>query len=210
MNIHSAIGTIVPFFRKKRMARFVNTVSPSAETDVLDVGGGAYNWDLISAKFKVTLLNLYKLKEMLSAHGYCDFVVGDGTALTYSDNSFDIVYSNSVMEHLYTWEKQRKFASALNRVWKRLGVQTPAKSFFIEPHLITQFVLYLPKIWQRHLLQNFTVWGWIARLDQKHIDQFLNEVRLLTYYEMKLLFPDCIIEKEKFLFFTKCYVAVRK
>jgi hypothetical protein len=53
-----------------------------------------------------------------------------------------------------------------------------------------------------HPLRNFTVWGWITRLSQHYIDQLLDEIRLLSYSEMKQLFPDCIFEKEKFLFFT--------
>lgn len=210
MNIHSIISKIVPFFRKKRMARFVEVFNPNENTQILDVGGGAFNWDLIQAKSKITLLNLYKPKEMLSTHGNYDFVAGDGTALTYANNHFDIAYSNSVIEHLHSWEKQKLFASELCRVGKKVWIQTPAKSFFIEPHFITPFIHYFPKSWQRHMLRNLTVWGWITRPKQEQIDSLLEEIRLLTYKEMKELFPDCVIEKEKFLFFTKCYVAIRK
>jgi len=42
------------------------------------------------------------------------------------------------------------------------------------------------------------------------VDAFLAEVRLLTYREMQQLFPDCRIERERFLWlFTKSYIAVR-
>lgn len=210
MNIHSLISKIVPIFRKKRMRHFVETFKPNASTTILDIGGGAFNWDLIDEKFQVTLLNLYQPKEMLSTHGHYKFVIGDGTALTFEDNSFDIAYSNSVIEHLSTWEKQKQFASELDRVGKRLWVQTPARSFFIEPHYITPFIHFFPKNWQRHLLRNFTIWGWITRPNQDQIDSLVDEIRLLSYKEMVELFPGCVIERERFLLFTKCYVAVRK
>ncbi len=40
-------------------------------------------------------------------------------------------------------------------------------------------------------------------------EAFLDEVRLLSYREMRLLFPDCQILRERFLFLTKSYIAVR-
>ena len=210
MNIHRIISRIIPYFRKKRMARFVDVFCPSEHTQILDVGGATFNWDLIKTKSRITILNLYKPDEASLKSNNYDFVVGDGTALTYPDNSFEIVYSNSVIEHLHSWEKQILFAAELSRVGRKLWVQTPAKSFFIEPHFITPFIHFFPKNWQRHLLRNFTVWGWITRPKQDHVDSLLEEIRLLNFKEMKQLFPDCIIEKENFLFFTKCYVAIRK
>jgi len=124
----------------------MDTFHATTETRILDVGGDAFNWDLIKRKSKITILNLSKPKEMLSSHENYDFVVGDSTALLYEDNSFDIAYSNSVIEHLHTYERHKLFASELNRVSKKLWVQTPARSFFIEPHLITPFVHYFQKI----------------------------------------------------------------
>jgi hypothetical protein len=210
MNIHSVIGKIVPIFRRKRMAGFVDKLRPTAETTILDIGGSAFNWDLINSNSKITLLNLLPPKEMRKNHGQYDFVIGDGTALKYENNSFDIAYSNSVIEHLHSWEMQKKFALELSRVGEKLWVQTPAKWFFIEPHFITPFIHFFPKTWQRHLLRNFTIWGWITRPSQSEIDGLLEEIRLLTFSEMKQLFPDCEIERERFLFFTKCYIAIRK
>ena len=110
MNIHSVIGKIVPIFRRKRMAGFVDKLRPTAETTILDIGGSAFNWDLINSNSKITLFNLLPPKEMRKNHGQYDFVIGDGTALKYENNSFDIAYSNSVIEHLHSWEMQKKFA----------------------------------------------------------------------------------------------------
>ena len=200
----------IPFFRKKRMARFVDVFKPNKNTQIIDVGGSAFNWDLIQAKSNITLLNLSKPKVMLPTHGNYEFVVGDGTALAFADNQFDISYSNSEIEHLHSWEKQKLFASEIRRVGRKVWVQTPAKNFFIEPHFITPFIHYFSKNLQRHMLRNFSVWGWITRPSQKQIDSILHEIRLLTLNEMKELFPDCVIEKEKFLFFTKCFIAIRQ
>ncbi len=75
---------------------------------------------------------------------------------------------------------------------------------------MTPLVHYLPRGWQRRLLRNFTVWGWLARPSQQAVDRFLAETRLLDHEEMHRLFPDCEIRRERFLGFTKSYVAVRR
>lgn len=96
------------------------------------------------------------------------------------------------------------------RVGKKIYVQTPAREAFIEPHLITPFIHWLPPKIQRKLMRNFTVWGLITRPTQEYIDNFLNERRLLKYGEMKMLFPNSVILKEKFFGMTKSYIAIIK
>ena len=91
-----------------------------------------------------------------------------------------------------------------------LFVQTPARRFFFEPHLLTPFVHWLPRRWQRRLLRNFTVWGWLARPVPAQVERHLVETRLLGLGEMRRLFPDCEIRCERFLGLTKSYVAVRQ
>jgi len=66
--------------------------------------------------------------------------------LNYSDNEFDICFSNSVIELVGSFEDQRKFANEIRRVGRKLWVQTPARSFFFEPHyLYAIYLLFLQK-----------------------------------------------------------------
>jgi hypothetical protein len=138
------------------------------------------------------------------------FVVGDGLDLKYADSEFDICYSNSVVEHVGSFEDQCKFASELRRVGRRAWAQTPARSFFFEPHYLTLFIHFLPKNIQWKLLRNFTIWGLITRPYKDKVEQFLAEIRLLSYVEMKTLFPDCEIRKGKISFPHKTFIVVRK
>jgi hypothetical protein len=209
MNIHTVYGLFLPLFRRKRMKRFVATFNPTSSTRILDVGGGVFNWQLIECTAQITILNLSVPADTSAFPLNFSFVKGNGTCLEHQDNSFDIAYSNSVIEHLSSWENQIRFANEIRRVAKKVWVQTPARWFFVEPHVMTPFIHFLPKQWQRHLLRNFTVWGLITRPSQEFVDQFLDEVRLLTLKEMQTLFPDCIILKERFLLFTKAYITVR-
>jgi hypothetical protein len=190
------------------MNRFTEAFRPSAETTVLDVGGTPYNWEQIGARFSITLLNTVPLEiEDLGAH--FTLVQGSGTQLDFADRSFDIAFSNSVIEHVGPLEVQRAFAEELRRVGRQVWVQTPARNFFFEPHLLAPFIHFLPLSWQRRLVRNFSLWGWLTRPSQASVDRMLEGLRLLDYATFRSLFPDCEIRRERFLGFTKAFVAMR-
>ena len=183
------------------MYRFARTFGPDEPSRVLDVGGSAFNWELSSLRSPVVLLNVDRPRDATALPARFAPVTGSGTDLPCRDGSFDVVFSNSVIEHVGDPASQRRFAQELRRVGRRLWVQTPARWF--------PFVHYLPKRWQRRLLRRFTVWGWLARPTSEQVERFLRETRLLTYREMRALFPDCEIRRERVIFLTKSYVAVR-
>jgi hypothetical protein len=135
-------------------------------------------------------------------------VVGDGRFLPFGDKSFDIVFSNSVIEHLGDFASQQLFAKETVRVGIRYCVQTPNRWFPIDPHLFTPLIHFLPQGWQRRLLRNFTIWGLVARPTLEQCDEFLQEVRLLGYREFKGLFPNAEIYRERFFGLTKSLVAI--
>jgi hypothetical protein len=210
MDIHSVYGILMRGFRRRRMRAFERTFRPTPSTTILDVGGTPYNWQLVDARSQLTLLNLSLPQGFDGLPANYSFVVGSGTQLEFEDGCFDIGFSNSLIEHLSSGERQQAFAREIRRVARGVWVQTPARGFPFEPHLLTPFVHYLPRSWQRKLLRNFTVWGLLTRPSQEAVDRFLAETRLLGYEEMRGLFPDCEIRRERLLGFTKAYVAVRR
>ena len=137
------------------------------------------------------------------------YVQGSATDLPFGDRSFDIVFSNSMIEHLGDWASQERFAREALRVGRGLWVQTPARWFPVEPHLLTPLVHYLPKGAQRHLLRNFTVWGWITRPRQDEVEDLLDELALLTASQVRTLFPGCSLLRERVLGLTKSIMVVK-
>ena len=197
-------------FRRRRMSKFYALMAPASDAKVLDIGGRVNTWTTESStsqQFPVTLINLEPAAEPEDKR--FQVVEGDATALPFADRSFDIAFSNSVIEHVGGWENQQAFAKEARSVGDKLWIQTPARSFPVEPHLLAPFIHWLPKSVQRRLVRNFTVWGWMVRPNQEHADTFLSWIRLLTLAEFKLLFPDCRILKERVLGMTKSYIAVR-
>jgi SAM-dependent methyltransferase len=154
------------------------------------------------------MINLYPIEVPASMKDRCEARIGDGMNMEFADGEFDIVFSNSVIEHLSTWDNQVRMAREMRRVGKQYYVQTPAREFFFEPHLLTPFVHWLPKALQRRLYRHATVWGLMTRPSPERVEEYLNELRLLTKNEMLELFPGCTIEREKMLGMTKSYSAV--
>jgi SAM-dependent methyltransferase len=199
------------------MRDFANSLAISERDRILDIGGNSWNWEMLGdTSLDVTMADItpYEIKpEVLSRFPKLKQIHGDATGLPFEDETFDVVFSNSVIEHLHNWENQRKFAAEARRVLRangRLWVQTPARSFFIEPHFLTVGLHWLPKSWQLRLLRWFSGWGWITRPSSPTIQRMLDEIRLLTRREMRELFPDCEIRHEKlFGLWTKSFIAVR-
>ena len=178
-------------------------ISPA--TTVLDVGGYWMNWSFLQQKPKLTLLNL--LTESRREPGV-SYVSGDGLCLPFADKSFDLVYSNSVIEHVGGWEQQVQFASEAMRCGRSYYVQTPYKWFFFEPHLLTPFMHWFPDRIRRKVL--WTSWRFVLVRPTKGEEEDFLKIRLLSIKEMRGLFPDGEIWKEKFLGLTKSLIVVRR
>lgn len=192
------------------MQRFRDELKPSAGTRILDVGGFPGTWREGSGGASIEILNRHEIDAPdPDFPAEIDLVIGDGCALDYEDDHFDVVFSNSVIEHVGSWERQQAFAAEARRCGRALWIQTPARSFFIEPHLIAPFVHYLPHALQRRLLRHCTPWGLITKPSREQVDAFLRDTRLLGHDEMRALFPDCTILRERLFGMTKSYIAVR-
>lgn len=209
MTIHDIYAPVSGYFRRRRTRWLQEELKLSAQDSLLDVGGYPWCWPDSTNRPRLTLFNQAFPENLAKQHPEFVFSTGDGCNLPYANQEFDVIYSNSVIEHVGTWDRQQEFAKEARRTAGRLWIQTPAREFFIEPHLIAPFIHWLPRHWQRRLIRNFTVRGWLERPDKGKVDAFLDEVRLLTFAEMKHLFPDCTILREQFLGMTKSYIAVR-
>jgi hypothetical protein len=198
-------------FRKRRMNQFMRFFEINDETKILDVGGTPYNWQIIHCPAQITLLNLTIPNPLPNLPSNMKYIQGDGMNLQFADKSFDIVFSNSVIEHLFTLENQKKFALEVERVGKSLWIQTPARSFFFEPHFLAPFFQFLSKNSQVKLARNFTLWGWLARPSQENVLKMVSEIHLLTKKELQSFLPNCVIYKEKFFgLLTKSYIAIKE
>jgi SAM-dependent methyltransferase len=191
------------------MALLAAKIPLTRDALVLDVGGTADIWRLAPVMPKLVLLNQARARNEIGAGEL--IVLGDGTRLPFADASFDLVFSNSVIEHVGSREEQARFAAEIARVGKRYWVQTPNRHFPIEHHLWTPFVHWLPRGWQRPIVKRVSVWGIATNLGaterEFYLNHYLDSIRLLTAPELKALFPGAAVVRERFLGWTKSLIA---
>ncbi len=199
-------------FRAKRLKAFetlfFKTFENQAEIKILDVGGTDYFWKNSRIPnlpgVTITLLNLH-LEQ--SSHPNILAQQGDATDMSnLEEKSFDLVFSNSVIEHLYTLENQQKMAAEIQRVGKHYFIQTPYKYFPIEAHYALPFAQFLPKSLVFSILTN-TRLSRLKHWEPKAAQQYLDEIRLLDKNEMRALFPQGKILLEKTWGMTKSLTA---
>ena len=202
-------NSLASSFRSKWLNLFKGFVAgPPKPVKILDIGGTPEFWKdagLDAADVEITLLNLDLVETDLPN---VVSIVGDATDLSaFADKSFDIAFSNSVIEHLFNFQSQQKMAQEAQRVSTYHFIQTPNFWFPIEPHWVFPCFQYLPKTIKIFLTRYFNL-GHIKHLktwgDAK---QQVEEIQLLSRSEMARLFPESTIWEEKLLVFSKSFVA---
>ncbi len=145
--------------RRRKFALFVETMRPGPETRVVDVGVGdtgfgtepgvAASHNFFEALYpwpeRITAVSDVPLPNFAEAFPQIERVTASGTELPFEDDSFDIAFSNAVVEHVGGREQQRRFVAELCRVAPRIFVSTPNRWFPVETHTLVPFVHWLPR-----------------------------------------------------------------
>jgi SAM-dependent methyltransferase len=176
--------------RARRHARFLALVAPSAQMRILDIGCGALGLRGLAPDLDITGVDVV---ERPSYPG--PFVRADAAErLPFADGEFDLAYCNSVIEHIAA-ARRAAFAAELRRVARGWYVQTPARSFPIEPHSLLPGAQWLPVALRRRYWRLGATGAW-------------EEVALLRRGELEALFG--IAEPERFGPLTKSWISVRR
>jgi SAM-dependent methyltransferase len=193
--------------RRRRFARFAQFLADVPRPfQILDIGGTQAFWDRMhfqDPEITIVLLNLSAADGLRP--GFVG-IAGDARKLAFPDGHFAVVISNSVIEHLRTWEEQMAMATEVRRVAKRYWIQTPNRWFPIEPHAVVPGLQFLPQQMQGRIVGRLRP-GWYRHHSAREAAREASEVRLLTGPEMRKLFPDGELWRERFLGLTKSLVA---
>lgn len=195
-------------FRARRRDRFLRYLPVTGDMHILDLGGAAdWVWgDWPEGAPRMTVLNLDvspRTEERVT------YVRGDARDLSrWPDQAFDLVFSNSVIEHVGDWNDQQRMAAEIRRVGKAYWVQTPNRHFPIEPHMLFPFFQYLPLSWRRWLGPR-----WPFSFEKMRQGDPLRDavgVRLMTRREVQHCFPDGEVLAERLCGWVKSWIAVRR
>lgn len=187
--VHAMIGRVAAAHGPRRPVR------------ILDVGGTVSYWWHRGAldvdypyPIHVTAVNLADGPDDVR-HPRAERVVGDATDLrAFRDGGFDLVVSNSVIEHVrdpelgvVTLERQATMAREISRVAPEYYVQTPRVWFPIEPHFRSP--LAHPKLPRRLRVRELRRIAYAGLRHAHEAEHYLDGVRLLSRAELEAIFP---------------------
>lgn len=143
--------------RRRKLALFLETMAPTEETTVLDVGVddvgfgdgsgcGTLNFfeEMYPWPERITALGIGEGERFRASFPQTRYVRGDALALPFADGAFDVVFSNAVIEHVGGREEQARFVAEALRVAGRAFVTTPNRWFPVEVHTRLPLVHWLP------------------------------------------------------------------
>jgi hypothetical protein len=98
-------------------------------------------------------------------------------------------------------------ANEIKRVGKRYFVQTPNRHFPLEPHFLVPGFQFMPLKLRAWLVSHFDV-GWYRRIpDRAKARAEVESISLLTHRDLRRLFPEARIYRERLMGLTKSFVA---
>lgn len=189
--------------RDRKFLLFERTMRLNSHDKRLDVGGGVHSMLIKRIKWKetVTVTGLFNedlLFELSKKYYPAKVIYADATDMKIlEDKSFDIVFSNAVIEHVGSKERQLKFANDIRRVGKRYFVATPNYFFPSEQHYKIPLMHFLPERVKKYLVD-------VRQLNLGHCET----INPLTASEMQDLFPEATIKLLRLAFFPFVPISI--
>lgn len=214
MDWHQIIYPVMTYFRRRRLVKFIEAFPNISSYCVLDVGGRPFLWQLLKEEYglapkSLTLLNTPSEVLLPDSSDY-SIVIADGRELPYEDNSFDLVFSNSVIEHVGDYAQMAQFAKECDRVGHGLYIQTPNRWFPIEAHFGTAFIHWLPRTLYKKL-SVFSLRYYFSRnnpIEKDYFQQELETTLLISKKQLQQFFPSKSIVAERVLGLVKSWIVV--
>ncbi len=179
---------------------------------ILDLGGIEHYWAIAGSflsahDISIDLVNIEAVP--VKGKQFRSFA-GDASGLSdFADMSYDLVHSNSVIEHVGTWDRMVMMAENVRRLAPRYYLQTPNFWFPLEPHFRMPFFHWLPEQLRYRIYMRKSL-GFRGKAPS--VDAAMRSIQgacLLDRRQMQALFPDAEIKSERLLGLTKSWMAIR-
>ncbi|MEU4680577.1 class I SAM-dependent methyltransferase [Micromonospora sp. NPDC023737] len=196
--------------RRARRALWLSEAFPHlAEMSVLDLGGRVESWARVPIRpARVHVVNLEPLPAKLPEWAEADHADACELPKAILSRRYDLVFSNSVLEHVGGHERRRRMAEAIRELAPAYWVQTPYRYFPIEPHWVAPGMQFLPVSARVVVARRWP----LAYTPGKSYEAAMRQVlttELIGRAELRYLFPDATIRSERLVGLTKSLIAIR-
>jgi hypothetical protein len=193
--------------RAKRTAMMLERFPDYADMRVLDLGGDTRYWRAATVRpAHVTVVGIedWALED---PEPWMSVLRADACDPDAIPGGFDLVFSNSVIEHVGGPRFRRGFAQTVVQSGTHHWVQTPYRYFPLEPHLVFPGFQFLPPAAKVQVARKWPLSHIRGRSDIEPVGYVMDH-ELITVTEMEVLFPEAEIIRERVGPLVKSLVAV--
>jgi hypothetical protein len=195
--------------RARRWEWFQQAFPDIASMSVIDLGGRAESW--LRAPVRPAHVCVVNLEQPTgTAPEWITEEQGDACELPehVRKGEYDLVFSNSVLEHVGGHERRQRFADAVHELAPRHWVQTPYRYFPVEPHFLFPGFQFLPLAARVRLVRHWPLVHTPPE-DRATALRVAIWVELLSRTEMAYYFPYSTVRAERLGGLAKSLIAVK-
>lgn len=162
------IPQLLAWRRYRRLQRILGCVKTWPGMKVLDVGcgidGRSFS-DYVDPSWLIIGIDQYPSDQVNHTHPNFTYVRTDARALPFPDNSFDLLVSVGLLEHIVPKADYDATRKGFQRIGRQYAIVVPYKWAWIEPHYGIPFFGAMPKWLQRFLIRLFNINGHRDKMD---------------------------------------------
>lgn len=196
--------------RRQRRGRWLADTFPDlSQMSLIDLGGRIGTWECAPVRPKhVHVVNLEPLPAEVPEWAEIDH--GDACSLParIARRRYDLVFSNSVIEHVGGHERRLRFAEFVHLLADAHWVQTPYRYFPVEPHWLAPGMQFLPVVARTEFARRWPLAYTPGRTREEAMKRVL-WTELLDRTQMRYYFPDSVLGTEKIFGIPKSLIAYR-
>lgn len=199
-------GSLTHRCRQRRNEEFKHRFPDLLDMRVLDLGGTAISWRAADLRaHSVTLVNLDHAED--PEEPWMDLKREDACAGGFG--KFDLVFSNSLLEHLGGHTRRQQFAEVVQESAPSWWIQTPYRYFPIEPHWVFPGFQFLPFRARRMICEHWNMGHTPPLRDKAEAAELVASIELISATEMRAYFPTSELWFERIAGLPKSLVAIR-
>lgn len=196
-------------YRARRWDWLKATFPLIGQMSVIDLGGTADAWLRAPVRpAHVHLVNLESPPAVLPEWMESDLADACELPDSILKGPYDLVISNSVLEHVGGHERRQRFADAVHHLADRHWIQTPYRYFPVEPHWLFPGFQFLPAAARAVVARHWPLVH-TPPADRATALRTALGVELVSRTELAFYFPDSRIRTERMAGLVKSLIAVK-